>query len=277
MQYLHPLNPRRRVAGFTLIELLVVIAIIGVLSSLLLPALSRARVRAAAINEVNSARQLLLAWQLYADDHAGRVLPGYRYGFAAFDRAGRPVEHPINARYPWRLAPYLANNFEVMYVNRNRALLHDFAGADEDRYTYAASVFPSLGVNSIFVGGDDLVLPPTPKAFERYGNFCVVNVAEVRRPTQLIAFASARARFEGDLAEGFYRVEAPYLARRVWAGQYAEESPAEQFGFVHPRFNRRAVIGAIDGHAESLSFELLQDMQRWANPADRPDWTLQAR
>lgn len=261
--------------AFTLVELLVVIAIIGILSSLLLPVLGRAKNRAAMINEVNSARQLMLAWQMYADDHAGRVLPGYRYGFAALNRVGEPVEHPINARYPWRLAPYLANNFEVLYVNRNRALLHEFAQGDNDRYTYAASVFPSFGINSIYVGGDDLVLPPTATAIARYGNFCVLNLAEVRKPTELITFASARARFEGDIVNGFYRVEAPYLARRIWAENYTEELSAELFGFVHPRFNRRAVVGLIDGHAEALNLDQLSDMQRWANPANRQDWVLE--
>jgi prepilin-type N-terminal cleavage/methylation domain-containing protein len=263
--------------GFTLVELLVVIAIIGVLSGLLLPALSRAKVKASAVNELNSARQIMLAWQMYADDHNGRVLPGYRYGFSAFDRFGGAVEHPINARYPWRLAPYLANNFEVLYVNRNRALLHDFAQDDNDRYTYAASVFPSLGINSIYVGGDDLVLPPSAKAFERYGRFCVLKVEEIRRPTELIAFASARSWFNGDMVNGFYRVEAPSLAKRVWSEEYSEETSAELFGFVHPRFDRRAVVGLTDGHAEKLSFEQLQDMRRWSNVADRPDWMLERR
>jgi hypothetical protein len=239
--------------------------------------LGRAKIKAAAVNELNSARQLMLAWQMYADDHAGRVLPGYRYGFSAFDRAGQPIEHPINARYPWRLAPYLANNFEVMYVNQNRARLHEFAGESEDNYTYAASVFPSLGINSLYVGGDDLVLPPNAMAIQRYGSFCVLKVEEVRRPTELIVFASARARFNGDMVNGFYRVEAPYLAKRIWTDEYSEEGSAELFGFVHPRFARRTVVGLTDGHAEKLNLQQIQDMRRWANLADRPDWILERR
>ncbi|HAV65095.1 MAG TPA: hypothetical protein DCY13_22330 [Verrucomicrobiales bacterium] len=191
-------------SGFSLIELL-------------LPALTRFKRRASQINELNSARQLMLAWQTYADDHAGRVLPGYRYGFVATDRLGNPVGHPINARDPWRLAPYLAKNFEILYVNRNRALLHEFAQAGNDRYTYAASVFPSLGINSIFVGGDNLALFPSDRAFERYGRFCIPNVGATRHRAEQIVFTSARSRFNGAVAEGYYRVEPPFLGRRLWA------------------------------------------------------------
>lgn len=55
--------------GFTLVELLVVISIIGILATLLLPALAKSRERARALICLSNTKQLTLALQLYADDH----------------------------------------------------------------------------------------------------------------------------------------------------------------------------------------------------------------
>ena len=66
-------SPPPHLAGFTLTELLVVIVITGILASLVLPALSRARTAGLRTACVSNLRQTGVAIQMYAHDHEGLI------------------------------------------------------------------------------------------------------------------------------------------------------------------------------------------------------------
>lgn len=271
--------------GFTLIELLLVIAVIGVLGGLTVTGISKARQAAINAKASATARSLIQAFLLTPADNNGRYMIGYgNTGENIHPPGGPPIASGQEAakRYPWRIAPYLDNNIASLYVGPHR----DYYERTARDSAYMASLYPSFGINSIFVGGhyDGRKHSPAyaPGARSRdqstYENdFWVLSPWDAHAPSDLIVFASALSSPPSDYPNplGFHRVLPPKAPFTPNWGNYNPEIPASM-GHVSLEYGDRAITAQLDGSVRLLEEDALRDMRRWSNQAARendPDFS----
>lgn len=272
---------RRVRGGFTLLELLVVVTLVVVLLSLLLYAVGAARRSAGLGVELAAARQLLMGHAAYSEDHRGALIPGFydrSGGLRTRNASGTTLAGQTAYRWPWRLAPYMDYNIRGLYLDKR--LLE--ALNQESMDDYLVSLYPALGMNTLFVGGDS---HPSGYGFNPtfesvFGKFYITRRSEALRPAELIVFASARSDIpygpaSPPIVEGFHRVKPPWFTAREWSPGFNAMDPPGDFGNVslrHP--GGQAAVGFLDGSTRALNEQELQDMRRWSNKADRADWML---
>ena len=227
------------------------------------------------------------AWNAYAQDSGGALLPGYRGGLPAFDAqrntiASQTIGVAAN-RWVWRLAPYIGHDMQALFVGDHERLLRELELTDPSNYLYQTSVFPSFGLNSVWVGGDENFGGYSNAYLGAFGKFYATRLSEIPQPASLVVFASARgqdatpgAPIQG-VVEGYFRIRSPWFDTRTWAADWAQASASEEpssWGNLSDRNGGAVVTGYADGHAEAQSPESLDDMRLWAPNADARDWKL---
>ena len=262
--------------GFTLIELLMVIAIIAILSSILVPGMARVRKAAQIADATSSARSIITAFLLTPSDNNGQYMMGYGDAGQTLRPNGFP---PILSsqeqakRYPWRLVPYLSDSAEVLYVGENRNFFRESAGNS----TYHTSLYPSFGINSIFVGGNydgrkhSPNFTPSQRSRDRSklpNHFWVLRPADAVEPAKMIVFASSISDTDGDgKASGYFKVTPPKSPLTPNWGPYKGVTDPGSMGNVSLEYGGGAMVANLDGSVTILDEEDLRDMCRWSNQA----------
>lgn len=244
--------------GFTLIELLVVIAIIAILAAMLLPALSKAKIRAQGIGCMNNTHQLMIAWRMYAEDNR-EVLP-FAYGTSAPIRPYVWVQGYLTAN------PTDPDNWNLDTTIR-QSLLYTYSGKATSIWHCPADT--SYGINNLgqrvprvrsysmnnWVGGNGDAGPPYNGFWGAGRNWVVYRkLSDILKPGPANTFVVLDER-QDSINDAYFVTE---------MNGYPDISTTKIVDYPASYHNRAAGFAFADGHSE---------IHRWLDQRTMPPLT----
>jgi prepilin-type N-terminal cleavage/methylation domain-containing protein len=216
-----------RRCGFTLIELMAVIATIATLAALLLPVLTKAKIKAQQTKCISNLHQLGLAWAQYYGDYAGELVESYPTNNPDAWVQGNMTVATEATNTPMieagKLYPY----------DRNAAI---YRCPGDKGVTINQQLVASVRSYSMncFMGGRDAALAPIPNTASGYVPFFTKD-SDLPHPADMWVLLDEDER---SINDGFFLTDP---TASIWFDFPAISDHRHNFGYV---------LNFADGHSE---------------------------